>query len=302
MASMRSIIYISGSGRSGSTLLERILHSSPSVTALGELHCLWRMPTHEITCSCGSPFHDDMLWQEILEHARFNTSTIAELRRLESRVCRSGFVARHRFSLESLGADPEVQAFLDLQSSLFDSIKIVSGTSVLVDSSKAGPRAWILASDPRVALVHLHRDPAEVMASWRSTKFDPGMGRAMKRMPIHSAALDWWKVEQLISRLGRVYPVARIDYQALCSAPHAIVTAMLAELGLSEELTPNWISSNQIEPRSEYHSLNGNPDRFSKSAIQVTARGIDWSNVAPVERHAIRVLARALRLLCPAET
>lgn len=298
---MPSVIYIAGSGRSGSTLFERILHSSDGVTALGELHCLWRLPECEITCSCGSPFLADALWQEILAQAGFDTSTISELRWLESRVCRSGFIARHRFSLESLSADREVQAFLALQSRLFDSIANVTRSSVLVDSSKAGPRAWILACDPRVALVHLYRDPADVMASWRSTKFDPGMGRAMKRMTIRNAALDWWKIEQLMRRLGRVRPVARIDYRALCSAPQSVVSTMLAELGLAGGVAPNWISNTQIGPGAEYHSLNGNPDRFSKDVIAVAARGIDWGKIAAVDRPAIRVLAGALRLLYPAK-
>ncbi len=297
---LQSIIYISGSGRSGSTLLERILHSSPGVSALGELHCLWRLPQATITCSCGSSFPADTLWQEILAQARFDTSTIADLRRLESRVCRSGFIARHRFSLESLGADPDVQDFLALQFRLFEATTKVTGSPVLVDSSKAGPRAWILACDPRVTLVHLYRDPADVMASWRSNKFDPGMGRAMKRMPIGSAALDWWKVEQLMRRLERVCPVARIDYRALCDAPRSAVAAALAELGLSNE--PAWLSANQIEPGNDYHSLNGNPDRFSKSVIEIAARRIDWVKVAPIERTAIRLISRVLRFLYPSET
>jgi len=296
---IQNIIYISGSGRSGSTLLERILHSSSGVSALGELHCLWRLSEAEITCSCGSPFRDDPFWGAVLANTGLDTAAIAEFRRLEGLVCRTGYIARHRFSVEALGADREVQRFLELQFRLFEGIASVSGCPVLVDSSKAGPRAWLLACDPRVRIVHLYRDPADVIASWRSAKFDPGMGHAMKRMSIVEAALDWWKVEQLVCRLERIRPVSRIDYRAFCAAPQEVIGAVLAGLDLRTLPAPHWTAPNAVEQGANYHSLNGNPDRFERGPIEVSARRTDWSKVKAGERSAIQLTASALRALYP---
>jgi len=300
MTSIEKVIYISGSGRCGSTLLERILHSAAGVASVGELHCLWRLPSEAITCSCGSAFVADAHWQAILASAAFDDATVTELRRLEETVCRSGFIARHRFSLDSLRADPQVQRFLELQFRLFEAIGAANGARVVVDSSKAGPRAWLLACDPRVTVLHLHRDPADVIVSWRSAKFDPGLGTAMKRMPIRGAAMDWWKVDRLTALLARVHPVLRLDYRELCAAPQAVVARALAEMGVSLAAGPQWLAPDTVRPGEGYHSLNGNPDRFDKGALRVALREADWSRIAPAERGLIRAAAGALRLLSPA--
>jgi Sulfotransferase family len=299
MTLLKNIIYISGSGRSGSTLLERIIHSSPLTSAMGEFHCLWRLPEHGITCSCGTPFARDEFWQPILERSGLNSATLAELRALEERVCRTGFIARHRFNKVSIAADPNVKRFLDLQLRIFECVSDASESPVLVDSSKAGPRAWLLSCLPQVRIIHLYRDPADVIASWRSAKYDPGMGRAMQRMSIQAAALDWWKVERLIRSLEHVQPIYRIDYGALCSEPKQVVHDALSSLSLEIQPEPTWIKSNAVHQGERYHSLNGNPDRFDKGPIHISKRSADWSKIRTGERVAIKAVASAMRSLCP---
>lgn len=299
MTVLQNVIYISGSGRSGSTLLERIIHSSPSVSALGEFHCLWRLNEQDITCSCGSTFALDAFWQQILKRAGIDAASVNELRVLESQVCRTSFIARHRFDIAALTKHPDVQRFIDLQFRIFESVAEATGSSVLVDSSKAGPRAWLLSCHPKVRIIHLYRDPADVIASWRSAKYDPGMGQSMKRMSISAAALDWWKVEHLIRRLERVKPVVRIDYAALCSSPQPILRAAFSQLSLDMIPQPEWIDATSIQPGDNYHSLNGNPDRFSKGPIRISKRAADWSKIDRPERLTIKASASAMRSLWP---
>lgn len=299
MTKLKNIIYISGSGRSGSTLIERILHSSPGACSLGELHCLWRLPAAEIACSCGERLPDDPFWRRILADAAIDEAAIAELRALEEAVCRTGFIARHGFSLEALRADRSVQRFLELQFRLFEAISAVSGCETLVDSSKAGPRAWLLACDPRVRIVHLYRDPTDVLVSWRSSKFDPGLGTAMKRMSIRAAAMDWWKVEDLARRLSRDAPVAWMNYHRFCAEPQASLEATLAELDLAVPPAPRWTRPDTVEQGENYHSLNGNPDRFDKTAIKVSLRQPAWNAIAAQERPIIRLAGSALRGFYP---
>lgn len=294
-----TLVYISGSGRSGSTMLERILHSAPGVTALGEFHCLWRLGGESIRCACGTPFANDPFWQQVLARAGIGPAELGELQRLEQQVCRSAFLARKGFSLAALARDPAVQRFLALQGALFGAIAEVSGSRVLVDSSKAGPRAWLLALDPRVQFVHLHRDPADVLVSWRSAKFDPGLGTAMKRLPIRAAALDWWKVDRLAALLARRKTVTEVDYAALCAAPRAVISMLLNQLGLGAAGEPAWLGPDKVQPGADYHSLNGNPDRFDAGPLRIALRRADWTKIAPRERPLIRAAAGALRLASP---
>lgn len=291
------LVYVSGSGRSGSTMLERILHSAPGVFAAGEFHCLWRQPGPDIRCACGTPFAADPFWQAVLAEAGIGPAQLAELAALERAVSRTGMLARAGFSLERLGRNPSVRRFLALQDSLFRAIAKVSGRSVLVDSSKAGPRAWLLALLPAARLVHLHRDPADVLVSWRSAKFDPGLGTLMKRMPVRAAAAEWWKVDRLAGLLARQRPIMRVDYERLCAAPRPVVEDLWARLRLSPQEGPQWLSADTVQPGANYHSLNGNPDRFDAGPLRIAPRRADWSRLAPRERPAIRLAAAALRAL-----
>lgn len=293
------IVYISGSGRSGSTLLERILHSAPGVFALGEFHCLWRLAADEITCACGTPFAHDEFWAAVRARAGFDAIMAAELRALESRICRTPFLLRHRFSLAALRAVPEVQRFLDLQRRLLEAVARESGAHTLVDSSKAGPRAWLLACNPDVRLVHLYRDPADVIASWRSRKFDPGLGTHMARPSIASAAGDWLKVELLVRRVAAQWPVVMLDYADLCRAPRDVSARLLADLGLSGRAQPGWTGPDSFIQGACYHSLNGNPDRFDRGPVKVSFRGSAGQDAPMRERLAIGAAARMLRQLAP---
>ena len=46
------VVYILGAGRSGSTVLERLLASADRVAGAGELHILWRAPFARLRCAC----------------------------------------------------------------------------------------------------------------------------------------------------------------------------------------------------------------------------------------------------------
>lgn len=260
---------------------------------------MWRLRTEDITCSCSASFPDDVFWREILAVAGFDAATILELGRLEALTCRTGFIARHGFSLARLAANKDVRRFLDLQTRLFDAIASVGGGSILVDSSKAGPRAWLLGTLPDVSIVHLYRDPLDVILSWRSTKFDPGLGQAMQRFGTGMAAREWWKVEQLARLLGRRRPVFRLDYAHLCAAPHEAIAALADYCGLAGQLTPQWLDPSSFAQGAEYHSLNGNPDRFDRGPVRIGARAPNWAQIRQSDRLPIGVVSAALRAVYP---
>jgi Sulfotransferase family len=288
------LLYISGSGRSGSTMLERILHASPDASALGEFHCLWRLPKEQITCSCGHGFLDDPFWSAVLADACIGPGEIAEMRRLERLVSRSSFVASQGFALERMRVHPDVRHFLALQFEIFEAAARVSGKPLIIDSSKAGPRAWILACDPRTHFIHLYRHPEDVIASWRSRKFDKGIGAEMQRLSVGRAALDWWKSEHFARMLGRQRRVAMLSYDAFCQQPQSILTEALSFARIDGLRQPDWADHCSVRQGKDYHSLNGNPDRFNQGSLQIVARNTDWSKYPLPDRISSKLLGGAL--------
>src|SRR4051794_30272163 len=72
-----TILYILGSGRSGSTVLERsLVNAIDGAVGVGELRWLWdRGIGEDYLCSCTKPFHSCEFWQRVLERFRVGSST-----------------------------------------------------------------------------------------------------------------------------------------------------------------------------------------------------------------------------------
>ncbi len=67
---MSRVLFLGGLGRSGTTLLERILGELPGVTPLGEVVHLWQRGIRaDEKCGCGVRFAACPFWQRVGEHA-----------------------------------------------------------------------------------------------------------------------------------------------------------------------------------------------------------------------------------------
>ena len=67
---MTRVIYLGGLGRSGTTLLERMLGGLPGVCALGEVVHLWQRGVRDDEqCACGRPFSACGFWCAVGERA-----------------------------------------------------------------------------------------------------------------------------------------------------------------------------------------------------------------------------------------
>src|SRR3989442_14068903 len=64
------VLYIGGWGRSGSTLLDRMLGQVPGFFSLGEVREIWQSGlTENRPCGCGAPFPDCVLWTAVRQEA-----------------------------------------------------------------------------------------------------------------------------------------------------------------------------------------------------------------------------------------
>ena len=64
------VIFVAGAGRSGSTLLDRMLGSVPRVASVGELRHIWKLGLAEDEfCGCGEPFSACPFWARVVREA-----------------------------------------------------------------------------------------------------------------------------------------------------------------------------------------------------------------------------------------
>ena len=115
------VLYLAGSGRSGSTLLTTILGQLAGFFAAGELRYLWQRGVLENRpCGCGLPVNDCPFWSAVRrELPADNAAGIAD--RLRTRLRLRGLPAllrRHRRGRPAVAGHPDDRVIADLYAAL----------------------------------------------------------------------------------------------------------------------------------------------------------------------------------------
>ena len=170
------VLYIGGYGRSGSTLLERILGQFPGVLSVGEMRHVWNRSFRDNSlCSCGTPFLSCEFWSAVVRDAFgsqpiLDVDEIIQLKRSVDRIKYIPWITRS-LRVPSGRFGDRLQRYATLLAVLYRSIQKVASAKVIVDSSKDPSFAFVLASIPeiRLSVVHLVRDSRAVAFSWTRT-------------------------------------------------------------------------------------------------------------------------------------
>ncbi len=263
------VLYVGGSGRSGSTLLERLLGELDDVVALGEVGHLWqRGLVNDELCACGQPFSACPFWREIGERAFDGWDNVDPewVLTLKDRVDRQRRIPR------TLARDPGPELARDLLEyaeyyrRVYDAAAAISGRQVVVDSSKVAPTALALSHDPRIDLrvAHIARDSRGVAYSWSKSVARPETSGTeyMPQLSPLSSSMLWSSHNVSIQALRyRGVPVVRIRYEDLVLDPGPIVAATYARLGLPGDARLPLLDRTSLE-LGPNHSIAGNPMRF----------------------------------------
>jgi hypothetical protein len=266
------VLFVTGWGRSGSTLLDVLLGQVPGLFSAGELVFLWsRGIAAGWTCGCGSHVQACPVWSEVLTDAY--TTPAQELaprmQELERRLIRTRHLpALLAPSLRSLKRSEPFAEYAGNLATLYESLARVTGSSVIVDSSKLPSYAAALCSIETldVSVVHLVRDPRAVAYSWSSGASNPG---SIERMGIARSSLYWnlfnAGAEALERRVGGRY--LRLRYEDLVEDPPAAFERVLALAGVSADRLP--FSGPRSASVSPTHTVSGNPARFRTGSIDI---------------------------------
>ncbi len=141
---MKKLVYIAGSGKSGSTLLDIILGDNKNSFSIGELNQLFREGLIENEyCTCKSIVKDCEIWQTVL----LNWNEKATMSLKEYRKAQLYYESKKqliKLLKEIKKPSEDFIIFLNDTKILYDEIYKVSKKEILVDSSKSVSRAIIL--------------------------------------------------------------------------------------------------------------------------------------------------------------
>jgi hypothetical protein len=301
------VLYIAGTGRSGSTVLANILGEVDGVFAAGEVRYLWQRGLKEgRLCGCGLTVRDCPVWSRVLAAAgqlddAERVDAIVSMLQRTGRIRNlpgvlAGSVVPRLDPAESHALAPARDALGDLYAAIAD----VTGCRVIVDSSKLPAYANVLAATPGIDLrvVHLIRDPRGAAYSWssRKTLADGAARTHMEQIgPAKSAVLwDVWNLAGGVLFKGDPDRYLRLRYEDFVSDPPGSIRAILGMVGIKDADLP-FINSNEARTTPN-HSVAGNPDRLRHGVI--TLRSDDRWRLAmkPRNRRLVSTLTSPLLL------
>ena len=270
------VVYIAGFGRSGSTILGNVLGELDGFFHAGELNFIWEHNfVEDRLCSCGAAFSECRLWGHIVREAYGGLGEVdaGEMVRLSALGTRTRHVlpmlsaAGRRYLYSRLGKYPE------RLHRLYRTTKDVTGSRVIVDSSKAPPYGYLLGGLPGVDLyaVHLVRDPRAAAFSWLRKKVQPDRKERsyLPEIGVVKSALIWTSWNAAAEALWRRTPehYLRIRYEDFVEDPQSSVKDILDMVGEEKPLYPRPFTGERSVKLGESHTVAGNPNRFQTGDV-----------------------------------
>ncbi len=295
------VLFVAGWGRSGSTLLDRMLGQVPGVFSAGELRDIWERGAREDRlCGCGQPFHECEVWRKVGEVAfgGWDQLDLAAVQRLRDRLDRPWSVPLLLGSRLTPALDADVAAYVSILGTLYRAIAEVTGARVIVDSSKIATFAMLLRQVPglEVRTAHLVRDPRGVVHSWRKSvvRADGGGRDAMLRYGVASASVRYVAYNALAHGLALRGRYRFLRYEDLLADPRATVGRLLAFAGVAAtEDDLAFLREHEADLRPN-HTVDGNPMRLQQGPVPLRL-DTDWrANLPSADRRVVSALTAPL--------
>lgn len=264
------VLYIAGTGRSGSTVLARYLETVLDAVHVGELRYVWDRGVDDAQlCECGRPFGDCPFWSRVLRRAypegvRGARQTMAGL---GPRVDRMRHLPSNAAVARGVRGSATVQAYGECLAPLYAAAAEQAGSTLVIDSSKDPSYLFALRATGRVDLqvLHLVRDSRAVAHSWTRRKRRPEVHwteQLMNVLPPTRSARTWLEYNVAVEAFGLLGPrPTRVRYEDFVDDPEACVAGVLHTMDLP--------ARHDAGP-SRRHSFSGNPMRFDRAPLRIS--------------------------------
>lgn len=317
-AAATRVLYLGGLGRSGTTLLDRLLGELPGAVSLGEVTHLWeRGVVGGERCGCGKSFGDCAFWREVgrLAFGGWEQVDIERLRALRAAVDRTRHIpalARRRRRLPDAMRE-RVDAYVSHYVRLYRAVAEVSGARVLIDSSKQASLASCLrwattgseaAERIDLRVLHVVRDSRGVAYSWTKKVRRPEAvtgGEEFMAQWSPAKAAAYWNAENgafaLLARRG--VPTMLVRYEEFLRAPIASLRRIAEFAGLpGDDAAMAFLTEADdggVTARlSANHTASGNPMRFQTGPV-LLRRDEEWrTRLRHIDRRRVTALTYPL--------
>ncbi len=267
------VLFIAGSGRSGSTLVERILGELPGTVNVGELLDLpRRVAPRDERCGCGEAFSACPYWTAVGQRLRggWSAEELRSLHHLQTQVARQRHLPRLLLGPRQGRFAENLTEYAARVGEIYAAAAEVASADYVVDASKWPALALALhRGGVDIRVIHLVRDVRGVANSLAHGSVlrphgGPDDEERMYRNRPAAAAGRWLATQTEVDLMaGRGLPVARVRYEDLVEAPGPVLHRALGELGIP--VPPRGLS--HVDGRTvtlrPSHGLSGNPSRFS---------------------------------------
>jgi hypothetical protein len=300
------VVFIGGSPRTGSTLVERLLGALPGVCNVGEVALMWeRGLIRGERCGCGVPLLRCPFWREVGEVAfgGWDSFDAPEFLALKRSVDRNRFIPRLLADGDSArlftgGATcRDAMEYAAVYARLYRAARQVSGCAVTVDASKHASLAFCLRTEPEIDLrvIHLVRDPRAVAYSWTRRVRRPEAEGAADASPRYIPTLSparsamRWNIQNLGFHLlaARGAAARLMRYEDFIAAPVARMQELAEFAGVEPELS---FMTDTGADLGLTHTAGGNPMRFSAGRIEFRRDDVWRSRLSPDARALVATL------------
>lgn len=298
-----TVLLMLGSGRSGSTLLERALGESRGVAALGETVHMWRRGVaQDELCGCGAAFHQCEFWSRV-GHTAYGGWRMLDL---DDVIASRNRVVRTRRIPELLitGWDPgwrrQRDRLVTTLERLYYGAREESGAQVLVDSSKLPAYAALLrGAHIDLRCLFVVRDPRGVAYSWAKSVERPEIVGERVLMPRYSPARSTatWSAFAVVSQSLRAagVKVRTVRYEDFLESPTRTVADILSFAQSPTEPADVPHISGRTLSLGEAHTVAGNPMRFATGDVELSPDEAWRANLSSRDRRVVYRLSLGLR-------
>jgi hypothetical protein len=301
------VVFIGGSGRSGSTLIERVLDLLPGIASVGETVQIWEQAVARgEPCGCGLPLTACPFWSQVGKVAfggwdKFDNDQMIRVKVSVDRTKKlPGLLllgTRKPWTAGGRRLAALATAYARPYADLYRAISTVSGSPVIIDSSKRVMLACCLRQIPGLDLrvIHVVRDSRAVAYSWTKVVRRPeaaaaGPGDVSATMGTYSPgrmAMRWNILNLAFETLAaRGVPTLRVRYEDFVADPAASVRQMAEFAGAEIPPPVTAALAGGFAELGTTHTAAGNPVRFRTGRVDIRADDA-WRRKLPTRDRAV---------------